>query len=82
MLIEVKVAHVLQATLLAWHRKAGERVARGDPLVDVESDKVALAITAPETGVIAAILKPEGAPVASGEVIATIETSGTSAAHT
>ncbi len=73
MLIEVKVPHVLQATLLAWHKKEGERVARGEPLVDIESDKVAVEVTAPEAGIIATILKTDGAPVASGEVIATLE---------
>ncbi len=84
MLVEVKVPQlsesVAEATLLTWHRKAGERVSRDESLIDVETDKVVLELPAPESGVIAKILKGDGSTVVSGEVIATIDTEGTAAA--
>jgi len=52
MLIEVKVPQlsesVAEATLLTWHKKAGERVRRDENLVDIETDKVVLETPAPE----------------------------------
>lgn len=78
MLVDVKVPvlseSVTEATLLTWHRKTGERVGRNENLVDVETDKVILELPAPATGTLARILKQDGATVAGGEVIATIET--------
>ena len=80
MLIEVKVPQlsesVAEATLLAWHRKQGERVERDENLIDVETDKVVLELPAPGSGVIASVLKGDGSTVVSGEVIATIDTEG------
>ncbi len=78
MLVEVKVPvlseSVAEATLVAWHKKAGEYVNRSENLVDVETDKVVLELPAPSAGVLAKILKTDGATVVSGEVVAMIET--------
>ncbi len=80
MLIEVKVPQlsesVAEATLLAWHKKEGERVERDENLIDVETDKVVLELPAPSSGVIASVLKGDGSTVVAGEVIATIDTEG------
>src|SRR3990167_9552584 len=80
MLVEVKVPQlsesVAEATLVTWHRKVGEYVARDENLVDIETDKVALETPAPESGVLATIIKGDGGTVVSGEVIATIDTEG------
>ena len=77
-LIEVKVPQlsesVAEATLLQWHKKVGEAVARDENLIDVETDKVVLELPAPEAGVIAQIVKGDGSTVVSGEVIAVIDT--------
>ena len=60
-LIEVKVPQlsesVAEATLLQWHKKVGEAVERDQNLIDVETDKVVLELPAPESGVIAQIIK-------------------------
>ncbi|MCW5618142.1 MAG: 2-oxoglutarate dehydrogenase complex dihydrolipoyllysine-residue succinyltransferase [Nitrosomonas sp.] len=84
MLIEVKVPmlseSVAEATLVSWHKKQGETVARDENLVDVETDKVVLELPAPQTGVLKAIIKNDGATVTSGEVIATIDTEAEKAA--
>ncbi len=77
-LIEVKVPQlsesVAEATLLQWHRKAGEAVARDENLIDIETDKVVLELPAPEAGVLVKVVKGDGATVVAGEVIATIDT--------
>jgi 2-oxoglutarate dehydrogenase E2 component (dihydrolipoamide succinyltransferase) len=78
MLVEVKVPQlsesVAEATLLAWHKKAGEAVKRDENLIDIETDKVVLELPAPIDGVLAKIVKGDGSTVVSGEVIATIDT--------
>ncbi len=78
MLVEVKVPvlseSVAEATLLSWHKKAGEHVDRDENLIDVETDKVVLELPAPATGVLAKIIKHDGATVSGGEIIATIDT--------
>lgn len=78
MLVEVKVPvlseSVAEATLLSWHKKAGEQVDRDENLIDIETDKVVLELPAPATGVLAKIIKDNGATVVGGEIIATIDT--------
>ena len=76
--IEVKVPQlsesVAEATLLQWHKKPGEAVARDENLIDIETDKVVLELPAPSAGVLVSVVKGDGATVVSGEVIATIDT--------
>ena len=78
MLVEVKVPQlsesVAEATLLAWHKKAGEYVERDENLIDIETDKVVLELPAPEAGLLTKIVKGDGGTVVSNEVIATIDT--------
>ena len=78
MIIEVKVPQlsesVSEATLLEWHKKEGEAVSRDENLIDIETDKVVLELPAPVDGVLTKILKADRASVASGDVIATIDT--------
>lgn len=81
MLVEVKVPvlseSVAEATLLSWHKKEGEHIDRDEILIDIETDKVVLELPAPATGVLAKIIKNNGATVAGGEIIATIDTEAT-----
>jgi len=78
MLVEVKVPalseSVAEATLLSWHKKAGEFVSRDENLIDIETDKVVLELPAPASGVLSKVIKGDGGTVASNEVIATIDT--------
>ena len=78
MLIEVKVPQlsesVAEATLVSWHKKEGEAVARDENLIDIETDKVVLELPAPAAGVLVKIIKGDGGSVVSGEIIATIDT--------
>lgn len=78
MLIDVKVPvlaeSVAEATLMTWQKRAGEQVKRGDNLIDIETDKVTLEVSALNDGVITEILKDDGEIVLSDEVIARIDT--------
>ncbi|WP_300338320.1 2-oxoglutarate dehydrogenase complex dihydrolipoyllysine-residue succinyltransferase [Accumulibacter sp.] len=87
MIIDVKVPQlsesVAEATLVSWHKKAGEAVARDENLIDIETDKVVLELPAPDNGVLVEIVKGDGETVVAGEVIARIDTAaqaGTAAA--
>ena len=74
---EVKVPQlsesVSEASLVHWHKRLGEAVVRDENLIDIETDKVVLELPAPESGVLMKILKNDGEKVASGEVIAIID---------
>ena len=83
MQIEVKVPQlsesVSEATLVAWRKKVGETVRRDENLIDIETDKVVLELPAPADGILANIVKADGATVGSGDVIAMIDTAGAAA---
>jgi len=64
---------VADATLITWHKKAGDKVNKNDNLVDLETDKVVLEVTAPDSGILSQIFKQDGAIVTSGEVLAVLE---------
>jgi 2-oxoglutarate dehydrogenase E2 component (dihydrolipoamide succinyltransferase) len=82
--IEVKVPQlpesVADATLVSWHKKAGEPVRRDENLVDLETDKVVLEVPAPADGVLKQIVAGDGAVVTSGQVLAVLETGEAGAA--
>ena len=86
MQIEVKVPQlsesVAEATLVAWHKKAGQAVKRDENLIDIETDKVVMELPAPADGVIVKILKADGELVTSGEVIALLDTTAKAAVET
>ncbi|MCH9693048.1 MAG: 2-oxoglutarate dehydrogenase complex dihydrolipoyllysine-residue succinyltransferase [Gammaproteobacteria bacterium] len=77
MSIEIKVPplpeSVSDATLVAWHKNAGESVSRDENLVDLETDKVVLEVPAPSSGVIAKIVVENGATVEAGDILAILE---------
>src|SRR6478672_11087022 len=83
-ILEVKVPQlsesVAEATLLQWHKKVGEAVARDENLIDIETDKVVLELPAPDAGVITEIIKADGSMVVAGEVIARIDTEASAGA--
>ena len=84
MLIEVKVPvlpeSITEATLVNWHKKAGDTVKRDENLIDLETDKVVLELPAPDSGTLAEIRKPDGSIVTAQEVIAVIDTGAKTAA--
>ena len=77
MTIEVRVPQlpesVADATLVSWHKKPGDAVARDENLVDLETDKVVLEVPAPIAGVLTEIKLTDGTTVTSGQLLALIE---------
>lgn len=65
---------VTEATLLSWHKQAGDSVTRDENLVDIETEKVVLEVPAPQNGILKELLKSDGEAVGSDEPIAIIET--------
>src|SRR5437879_2385454 len=63
---------VTEATVARWLKQPGERVARDEPLVELETDKVTLEVPAPEAGILGEIRVAEGSNVPVGAVLGTI----------
>jgi pyruvate dehydrogenase E2 component (dihydrolipoamide acetyltransferase) len=61
-----------EGTLLRWLKQQGDEVAAGEPIAEIETDKVTLEIEAAEGGVLSRTLVAEGAVVPIGTAIATI----------
>lgn len=73
---------VADATLITWHKQVGEAVNKNESLVDLETDKVTLEVTAPQAGILQQILKESGTIVTSGELLALIDEQGEQATDT
>jgi len=63
---------VAEGTMGKWTKKVGDKVAKDEVLVEIETDKVAVEISAPADGVLAEIVAADGATVTPGQVIARI----------
>lgn len=72
---------VSEATLLTWKKQPGQAVQADEILIEVETDKVVLEVPAPASGVLTEIVKADGSTVASGELLAKIDTAATAAAE-
>jgi 2-oxoglutarate dehydrogenase E2 component (dihydrolipoamide succinyltransferase) len=64
---------IVDARVAKWLRKEGETVAVGDPLVELETDKIDLEVAAPQAGVLSRIDRKDGDDVKVGEVLGMIE---------
>ena len=84
MATEVKVPvlpeSVSDATIAAWHKKAGDAVKRDENLMDLETDKVVLEVPSPVDGVLKEIKFKEGDTVTSQQLLAIIEEGAVAAA--
>jgi Pyruvate/2-oxoglutarate dehydrogenase complex, dihydrolipoamide acyltransferase (E2) component, and related enzymes len=83
MSLEVRVPalpeSVTDARVLTWSKGPGEVVREGEPLVELETDKVILEVPSPRAGVLREILAEEGARVQADEVLALIDEGAVSA---
>ncbi len=70
---------VADATLVIWHKKPGDRVARDENLADLETDKVVLEVPAPAAGTLVEIKVVAGTTVTSGQLLAVFEAGEASA---
>ncbi|GIV89733.1 MAG: dihydrolipoyllysine-residue succinyltransferase component of 2-oxoglutarate dehydrogenase complex [Chloroflexus sp.] len=64
---------IVEATVARWLKREGEAVAIGEPVVELETDKVNLEVAADQSGVLVSIASPEGTTVAIGDLLGTIE---------
>ncbi len=65
-----------EATIVAWLKQPGEAFLRGEPLVEVETDKATVVYEAEADGLLAEILVSEGGTAALGEPIARLDGEG------
>ena len=84
MTIEIKTPtfpeSVQDGEVATWHKQPGEAVARDEPIVDIETDKVTQEVVSPVDGVLKEIMKAEGDTVVSEDVLAIIEEGATAEA--
>jgi 2-oxoglutarate dehydrogenase E2 component (dihydrolipoamide succinyltransferase) len=69
-----------RATVLKWCKQVGDSVAKDEPLVELETDKVTVEIPSPASGTLIEILKQVDAEVIPDEVIARLSLGGAAAA--
>ncbi len=64
---------VKEATISKWLKSVGDSVQADEPLVELETDKVSIAVPSPQSGVLAEIKVKEGLTVGVGEILGSIE---------
>jgi 2-oxoglutarate dehydrogenase E2 component (dihydrolipoamide succinyltransferase) len=67
---------IVDARVSRWLKKEGEPVAAGEPLVELETDKIDVEVAAPKNGVLQTIAHGDGADVKIGDVLGTIDETG------
>jgi 2-oxoglutarate dehydrogenase E2 component (dihydrolipoamide succinyltransferase) len=80
MATEIKVPalgeSVTTATIARWMKHPGDTVAADEPLVELETDKVTVEVSAPAAGVLTAINFPEGSEVEVGALLGMLDGEG------
>jgi 2-oxoglutarate dehydrogenase E2 component (dihydrolipoamide succinyltransferase) len=64
---------VVEARVAKWLKKVGDRVTTGEPVVELETDKIDLEVGADHAGVLSTISRAEGEDVKVGDVLAVVE---------
>src|ERR1700736_1405533 len=62
--------------LVSWRKKEGDRVTKGEPLLEIETDKAVMEVEAPADGILAGVKAAEGAVIPVGQTIAWIVSPG------
>jgi pyruvate dehydrogenase E2 component (dihydrolipoamide acetyltransferase) len=65
-----------EGTLLKWLKSEGDEVSAGDPIAEIETDKVTLELEAEDSGTLAQLIADEGQEIPVGEAIAFIQGEG------
>ncbi len=77
MTIEIKVPplgeSLVDAVVGQWLKSEGDEISRGETILELETDKVNLEVTAEDDGVLGAIQRQEGDTVTVGEILGTLE---------
>jgi 2-oxoglutarate dehydrogenase E2 component (dihydrolipoamide succinyltransferase) len=71
---------IVDARVAKWLKKEGDLVSAGDPLVELETDKIDLEVGAPQGGVLSSIARKDGEDVKVGEVLGVIDEAAAGAA--
>jgi pyruvate/2-oxoglutarate dehydrogenase complex dihydrolipoamide acyltransferase (E2) component len=66
---------MVEATVIAWRKAPGDRVEAGEPIVELETDKVELQVEAPASGVLREIFVAADGDAAVGATLGLIERS-------
>lgn len=84
--LDIKVPNVgesvSEVTVATWMKQVGDSVAKDEPIVELETDKAAQEIVAPEDGVMAEHLVAEGDVAKIGQIIARLSTGASAATGT
>jgi pyruvate/2-oxoglutarate dehydrogenase complex dihydrolipoamide acyltransferase (E2) component len=64
---------ITEATVVGWSKKIGDKVAKGEPVLEIETDKAVTNIESPADGILAEILAEAGAVVPLGQQLGTIQ---------
>ncbi|QDP39605.1 2-oxoglutarate dehydrogenase complex dihydrolipoyllysine-residue succinyltransferase [Radiobacillus deserti] len=77
---EIKVPElaesITEGTISQWLVKKGDKVEKGDPVLELETDKVNIEVNSDYSGVVAELLKEEGDDVEVGDIIAKVDENG------
>src|SRR5512140_887164 len=71
---------VVEARVARWLKKEGDHVELGEPVVELETEKIDLEVNADRSGVISSIKRQEGEDVKIGELLAVLDETGAGAA--
>jgi pyruvate dehydrogenase E2 component (dihydrolipoyllysine-residue acetyltransferase) len=66
----------VEGRIASWLKRVGDPVVRGEPIAEIETDKVTLEMEALQSGVLVEIVQAEGSDVLVGELIAYLEVDG------
>ena len=64
-----------EADVIEWLKQPGDRVSEGEPILELETDKVTGQVEAPADGVLVEVLVASGSTVEPGDVVARIDPS-------
>lgn len=64
---------IIDATVINWHKKEGDKIKRDEILVEIETDKVILEVPAESSGILQSILIKEGSKVSSKQKLGQIQ---------
>src|ERR687885_1175363 len=65
-----------EGTLVKWLKSEGDEVSEGDPIAEIETDKVTMELEAEDSGTLAQLIADEGQEIPVGEAIAFIQAEG------
>jgi len=63
---------MIDGLIVRWYKQEGDAVDEGEPLVDVDTDKATVEVSAPAAGILRRILVPAGDTVPIGALLAVI----------